>query len=177
MAGSGFRVPVTDVVPPCDDFVHRYYKCRWVQGCEQPFVKKWLGITDKIKVSALGREYSPPCLWGRGILPYNHSHEPIIDEYDRPHLGTSLLVGSPSSHEPWHLSTDGAGSSYKGCKALHRVGSGGIGAQFSEQGQLLSAALFWGPVPSCWPSGQTVPRAEAWAPLGLLEALHQLQTP
>ena len=103
----------------------------------------------------------------------------MVGHFERAlHQQTKKWLHTTHPGVPWHISTDGSGGGRFAPKGvLTMVGAGAIGVQWDPGGSglgICGMAVFAGGVPSTYPWSQTVPRAEAWGPLGLLEVLPPL---
>lgn len=149
---------------------HKYYHDQLTQPsqCVDEFEKHWLTKTKFLGYKGRNSQFSPKCLWFRGILPYSKSWGLV--ESAQQQQTAKVQAGDLSG--PLWLGAD-AGGSDRRSKVTCKVGVGGVVISWVPDTQVIRGiGIVFSNLPE---SAQTVPRGEAYAPLVTLQALDLAQ--
>ena len=148
---------------------HRYFDCTDNTSAEllsfEPSLTKtqWIG---ELWGKPTGQSLEP-CLWGRGILPADHSHNLATAAESKFVIAGDFVA---AAHASGTIYTDGSGGPKIAAAALRRVGAGAAAFHASTSADGTVHLDHIGLVFSQTPGKQSVPRAETFAGVQALSA-------
>ena len=169
-APLGSRMALNSVCRRCslgviDSFIHRYFECPHNCG-PSAHALPWIHSTSWVIAKGRACDFTPNCLWSRGMLPWSMSGSLVPPPVS---LQSGVLGEQNLSDCSYHLFTDGSGGPRWVHPTLSQAGAGSVSLGFFggvHEPECLASVGF---LRSSTLGRQSVPRSELSSPLSWLD--------